>query len=346
METKIRWGLLACGHIAHRFAAAVLESSNGTLAAVASRDAQRAAAFAQEYQVPLVFGSYEELLACTHIDAVYVSTLNPHHEQWAIAALRAGKHVLCEKPVGMNRVQVERIIAAAREAKRFLMEAFMYRCHPQTRAVVEAIRNGAIGTPQVVEAFFFFRAAFDPASRIFSKELGGGGILDIGCYPMSMSRLIAGAAIGKPYTEPSTIKASGRIGPSGVDEYAAAVASFDSGLLAQISCGVTLPRDGFARIGGAEGLITIQHPWSPSVDGRTSGYMLHRFEEKEPRTIAVPCEKGLYAAEAELAAQSILEGKHECPAMSWNDSLGNAAALDAWRKAIGLRYEEDGAEEG
>ena len=138
---------------------------------------------------------------------MYVSTPHPQHAEWVIRAARAGKHILCEKPAALTFAQAEAAIEAARENDVFFMEAFMYRCHPQTAQLVDIVRSGEIGEIRLIRAQFSFQVDRDPSSRLFSNALGGGGILDVGSYCMSMARLIAGAAQGLPYAEPLSVKA-------------------------------------------------------------------------------------------------------------------------------------------
>ena len=139
METKLKWGLLASGRIANAFAKGVLASQNGQLVAVGSRSQEKADEFAKQYDIPNRHGSYEALLADPEVDAVYISTPHPGHAEWAIKAAEAGKHILCEKPITMNASQAMAVIEAARQNDVFLMEAFMYRCHPQTEKLRELL---------------------------------------------------------------------------------------------------------------------------------------------------------------------------------------------------------------
>src|SRR5690606_25708656 len=141
--------------------------------------------------------SYDALLANPEVQAVYISTPHPMHAQWAVRAARAGKHILCEKPLTMNYWSAMAVVEAARQNEVFLMEAFMYRCHPQTQKLAELIARGAIGEVKVIQATFSFGAGFDPNGRVYNNALGGGGLLDVGCYCTSMARMIAGAATGQ-----------------------------------------------------------------------------------------------------------------------------------------------------
>src|SRR5438876_6893336 len=216
---KLNWGILATGAIAEKFAKGVIGSSTGKLVAVGSRTKEKADAFAAKFQIPRAHGSYEELLADNEVHAIYIATPHPSHALWAIRAAEAKKHVLVEKPIGMNHAEAMAIVEAAIANDVFLMEGFMYRCHPQIARVMELIKNGAIGDVRVIHASFSFHwpKPWNDQSRITNNALGGGGILDVGCYPVSIARLIAGAATGKDFADPVEVKAVGHLGKSGVD---------------------------------------------------------------------------------------------------------------------------------
>ena len=199
---KLRWGILSTGHIAGVFARGVAASQTGELVAVASREPAAAGRFAREFGAARAHGSYESLLADPGVQAVYVATPHPLHAEWAMRAAHAGKHILCEKPLTVNRASAERVVAEARAAGVLLMEAFMYRCHPQTARVVELVRAGGIGRVGLVQATFSFNRGFEAGHRLWSRRLGGGGILDVGCYPVSFARLVAGAVDGAPFADP------------------------------------------------------------------------------------------------------------------------------------------------
>lgn len=332
----LRWGILATGKIAGKFASGVAASESGRLVAVGSRDTGSAQAFAQRHGIPHAHGSYEALLADAEVDAVYIATPHPMHLEWAVKAARAGKHVLCEKPAGMTRAEAERMIAAARGHDVFFMEAFMYRCHPQTARIGELVRDGALGEIRMIQAAFGYNQPFDPGSRAWSRELGGGGILDVGCYPVSFSRFVAGAAAGEPFLDPTGMSGAGVTHPrTGVDAWAAATLKFESGVVAQVSCSVGVRQDNTARIYGTEGWLHVVEPWTPSRnEGRQARMVLHR-QGAADEEIVIPCKKNEYTLEADVVARCVREGKREADEMSRADTLGNAAALDRWLEIAG-----------
>lgn len=303
------------------FARELSHSETGRLVAVGSRTREAAERFAQEFPGLRPHGSADALWTDSDVDAVYISSPHPWHAEHSIAALRAGKHVLCEKPLAMNRAEVEAMVAEARSNSRFLMEAFMYRCHPRTRRIADLIRSGRIGSVRLIEAAFCFAAPFRPESRLFAPALGGGGILDVGCYTISIARQLAGAACGRDFENPSSLGGAILPAPTGVDGVAAATLHFDSGILAQLVCGVDLPRGDDLLITGTEGSLRIPRFWKPPgpIEIRNGDHL-----EIEPPSGS----EHVYALEADAVARAL--PALEAPEMTWADSLGNAAALDQW----------------
>ena len=336
---QTRWGILGPGNIAQNFADGLAQASSGILMAIASTSAERRTAFGERNKVKAEkrHSTYEALLADSEVDAIYISTPHPWHAHWATAAMRAGKAVLVEKPAGMNGAEVLALTEVAQQSGTFFMEAFMYRCHPQIARVLEIIKSGQIGKISHMKIQFGFSATFNPASRLFDRNLGGGGILDVGGYPMSLARLIAGA-------EPTSIKGSGIVGKSGVDEVAYGLLTFAGGLTAEIACAVTRNMDNRAIITGDKGTIEIVDPWVPGRNvGPSDATIITTIDGKaHPETLRSPNQ--LFSFEAEVASKAIAEGKTQAPypAMSWADSIGNNVALDRWRAELGyVTFSED-----
>ncbi len=340
MDERLRWGILGTGRIAEAFAKGLAASRGGILFAVGSRTQENAEAFGAKYGAERRHGSYEALLADPDVEAVYLSTPHPMHAEWAIKTLEAGKHLLCEKPIGMNHAEAMAIVETARAADRFLMEAFMYRCHPQTARLTELIRSGAIGEVRVIQSSFAYDRPYSEATRTarqYAPELGGGGILDVGCYPASMARLLAGAAIGEPFADPEIVTGAAFLGETGVDNWAAATLRFPGGIVAQLLTGVNVNTDNSTRIFGSGGDIHVPWPWKPGTDGNRGDIILRRAGQ-EPETITVDDGRELYSIEADTATRYIREGVRQSPTMPWADTLGNMATLDRWREAVGLTY--------
>lgn len=339
--SKLAWGILSTGRIAGVFARGLKESSTGTLVAVGSRTQEAADRFGKEFGITRCHASYEALLADPTVQAVYIATPHPLHALWTIRAAEAGKHVLCEKPLALNEAEATAAIEAARRHGVFLMEAFMYRCHPQTAKLVEQIKAKAIGEVRVIQATFSFQAGFNPEGRLLNNALGGGGILDVGCYPMSMARLIAGAALGRDFSEPLEIKGVGVLGEvTRVDEVAVAVAKFPGNIVAQLSTGVLVNQENILRIFGTEGSITVPAPWGLGGAG-TLKIIVNKKGAAAPEEIEIISPVGSYALEADMVAKTLDRRQGIPPAMTWDDSLGNMRALDKWRREIGLVYDAE-----
>jgi predicted dehydrogenase len=336
---KLRWGILSTGKIAHTFARSLSVSESGELVAVASRTPGSAASFAAEFGISRAHGSYEALLEDPEVEVVYIATPHPWHAHWSIAAARAKKHVLCEKPLGMNHAEVSAIVQAARDNDVFLMEAFMYRCHPQTREMLRLLRAGALGRVKAIQASFGIDGAHAPSHRLLNRELGGGGILDVGCYPVSMARLVAGVAVGESFAEPLELQALGHVGESSqVDEYASAVLKFPGEIVASLATGVQLWYDNSVRIFGSEGRLFLRTPWHPAHETDHSEIVLERGKQAA-EVIRVPAPGTTYSYEID-AVRDQLE-QRQAAEMSWADSLGNALALDRWRRALGVTFAAD-----
>lgn len=339
MTTTLTWGIIGTGHIAHVFARGVAKSKTGQLVAVGSRSQASADKFGSEFNVPHRHGRYEALLADAEVDAVYICTPHPMHAEWAIKAAEAGKHILCEKPIAMNHAETLAIVEAARRHDVFLMEAFMYRCHPQTAKLIELVRNGAVGEVRVIRATFSFNGKWNPKERLFARELGGGGILDVGCYTTSMARLIAGVAVGQDFADPIEVTGAGHLGETGVDEWAVAALKFDGGIVANLACGIRVQQENHVLIFGSEGHMAVPWPWSPGREGGTTVILVAGKGEDKMQEILVETDRWLYSLEADTVATHIDQRQASPPAMTWEDSLGNMKTLDRWRDQIGLVYD-------
>ena len=252
MTEPVRWGILSTARINRRVLPAMAASPLVELAAVASRDLRRGQKYAGEHAIPRAYGSYEELLHDDEVEAVYIPLPNGLHVEWSVRALEAGKHVLCEKPLDWRPEQVERAFDVAEREGRVLMEAFMYRHHPQTQRVAELVAAGAIGEPRVVRASFGFTLA-DAANVRLDHDLGGGALLDVGCYCVSIARLAAG--------EPLRVSGTAVVGPSGVDVRYAGTLLFPGDVLAHFDCGFDLPPHDHAELVGSEGTLVVPSPF-------------------------------------------------------------------------------------
>ncbi|KAG1138386.1 hypothetical protein G6F37_005310 [Rhizopus arrhizus] len=344
--SSLRWGIIGTGNIATLFAKALKVAKKGKLVGVGSRSLETAKAFGQQFDTKHCFGSYQELLNSPDIDIVYISTPHPQHFELASAAVKANKHVLIEKPMGMNEAQVQAIFELAKERGLFVMEAYMYRCHPQTLKVVELVRSGRLGQVKHVMARFSFDGRpLGPQSRLWRNELGGGAILDIGGYPMSFARLIAGVVNGSDTegANPTEVKATGYIQQNTlVDEWANASLAFEGGMTAQLFTGIFCDGDSSVEILGDQGSLKVQNLWRPDLKQLGPVEIELRVYGKEKEIIPIKLEEtDIYAIEADAVADAVFQGKLECKYMTWKDSIGQVRAVDNWRKEIGLVYKED-----
>jgi D-xylose 1-dehydrogenase (NADP+, D-xylono-1,5-lactone-forming) len=259
VSDPVRWGILSTANINEKVLAGISGSPAVDVAAVGSRSRESAERFADAHGIPRAHGSYEELLADPEVEAVYIPLPNGLHVEWTLAALAAGKHVLCEKPLSAHPEQVERCFDAAERAGLVLSEAFMWRHHPQAERLVSLVQEGAIGELRLVRAAFSFTLDRFPNVR-WDAGLEGGALADVGCYCVSGARLLAGA-------EPERVNGEAVMVDSGVDSRFAGTLRFPGDLLATFDCGFDLPaRDELEAI-GSEGSLFVDDPWH-SVETR------------------------------------------------------------------------------
>jgi predicted dehydrogenase/aryl-alcohol dehydrogenase-like predicted oxidoreductase len=345
-ERKVRWGLIGTGAIAKCFAKNLLNSRTGVAVAVGSRTQESADKFGAEFEIPRRHASYDALLADPGVDAVYISTPHPMHAEWSIKALRAGKHVLCEKPFALNASQAMAVQEEALLAGKLIMEAFMYRCHPQTHKLVELLKQKVIGEVRVINATFSFHAGFNAGSRLFNNDLAGGGIMDVGCYAASAARLIAGVALGNDFADPTIVQGVARVGETGIDEWATATLKFPGDIIANIATGVGVNQENVVRIFGSEGSIYIPNPWVADRANPTTGKIIvNRRGESQPREVCVEAEATAFTLEADTFGEAVLAGKLDVqsPAMRQADTMGNMRTLDRWRQTAGVIYQQETA---
>lgn len=343
-DATIRWGIIGPGRIAQTFADGIAHSRSGKLVAIASRNPEKPG-LGDNFPGARIVSGYEALLADKDIDAVYIATPHTGHAEWAVKAIRAGKHVLVEKPIALSAFDAEAIYYEAKKAGVFAGEAFMYRVHPQTAKLIELVKSGAIGELRIIRSSFGFNmGTVKPEHRLFANDTAGGGILDVGGYPVSMARLIAGAADGKPFLDPDKVSGVAHLGQTGVDEWASAVLKFPNNVIAEVSCSIMANQDNTLRIIGSEGRIEVTDFWFAS--GHKGGVgKIELIKGGETQTIEVKEERWLYSFEVDAAGDAIKAGDKEFayPGIGWADSIGNLRVLDQWRASIGLEYQVEKA---
>jgi predicted dehydrogenase len=320
----IRWGIAGPGGIAARFAGAMTLVDDGQIVAVASRSAERAAAFADRFDVTAGYDDYRALAEDPAVDAVYVATPHARHEADTLTYLAAGKHVLCEKPAALNATQARRMVDAAATSGLFLMEAVWSRFLPSYRRLVDVIGRGRIGTPLQVDGSFGFRRPVDPTHRLFDAHLGGGALLDLGIYPIQLCTLVLGPI--------QSVAARGVIGATGVDEQVAAVLRHERGGLGVIQAAISVPLACTARISGSDGWIDLpafMHcPTSLTVMAGVS----------QPEVVDASFEGDGFEFEIAEVHRCLAAGLTESPTMPWAETLALAEAMDSVRAQIGLTY--------
>ncbi len=297
MESKIKWGILSTAAIAtEHVIPAILSSEFGDVHAVASRSYDKAKNAADRFSIPKCYGSYEDLLMDEEIDAIYNPLPNHLHVPWTIKCLEAGKHVLVEKPIGLSSKEAETLIEESLKYPNLkIMEAFMYRHHPQWIKAKELVESGVIGNVKTIQSFFAYFED-NPNSITNSKEYGGGSLMDIGCYPISLSRFIYNS-------EPQKVLANIDYHPDyGVDISTTAIMKFKEGTSSFFSS-IQVEDRQQAQIFGTKGKIEFQIPFNPIAD-KSSKMFLH-LNNKTEEIIFDPCDQ--YTIQADLFAQAIIE---------------------------------------
>lgn len=316
------WGIIGTGRIARKFAQALAPSASEELVAVASRDAGRAESFARELGAARGYGSYDELLADPAVEQIYLALPNALHAEWANAAAAAGKHVLCEKPLATSAAEAESMFETARQHGVWLMEAFMYRFHPQTLRLQEILASGAIGELRLIRASFAFTVS-DPANVRLSADLAGGALMDVGCYCVNVARMVAGE-------RPARAFAFAQVGASGVDESLVGSLEYPSGALAQIACSLKASRHHQLQVVGSAGIVEVDEVFTVPADRPTQIRLVRGSAQDQIELIEVPPAEH-FRLEAE-GFSALVRGGHAAyglPEMPLIETLDNAATVEA-----------------
>jgi xylose dehydrogenase (NAD/NADP) len=311
---KLRWGVLGTARINRRVIPAIRLAPRSELSAVASRTRARADAYAAEWGIPRAITGYQALVDDPAIDAVYIPLPNSDHVPWTLAAVAAGKHVLCEKPMAMNPVDVDRIHAAAAAAKVVVEEGYMYRHEPLTAKVVELVSSGALGTVRAIVSGFTFALAHPTDIRL-DPALGGGSLWDIGCYPVTYAQLLAGR-------DPKMVFGAAHWHPGGVDEEFMGMLRFPGGTTATIYSGFRAALRTWLEVIGSEGSLTVPNPFKPGVRE-----ILELERDGGVETIEVAGSPVLFVRQIEDFERSALDGAPSV--VTFADSRHAAATLSA-----------------
>jgi dihydrodiol dehydrogenase / D-xylose 1-dehydrogenase (NADP) len=324
MMKKTRWGILSTGRIAKQFAEGLSVLPDAEIVAVGSRAQETADAFGDKYGVPHRHASYKALAADPDVDVIYIGTPHPFHKDNAILSLEAGKAVLLEKPFTINAGEAEEVITLARKKKLFLMEAMWSRYIPIIVKLRELLAEGAIGEVRMLTADLGFRSEFDPKSRLFNPELGGGALLDVGIYPISFASMVLGT--------PSRIVSMAHLGQTSVDEQAGIVFGYEGGQLAVLYTALQTSTAIEATVMGTEGKIRIHSPWFYGTTLTLS------IEERDDEVISLPYEGNGYNFEAAEVNERLRAGKLESDVMPLDETLAIMQTLDTIRAQWGLKY--------
>lgn len=324
---QIRWGILGTGQIAGEFARALQDAPDAVLAAVASRSMDSALAFGRKYQVGSCYGTYQELADAREIDAIYIATPHPMHAANAMMALHGGKAVLCEKPFTMNRREAEQVVELARAKGLFLMEAMWSRFLPALAAVKAIMASGEIGTVHQLSADFGFRATVDPTHRVHNKELGGGALLDLGIYPLSLAADLLGPIV--------SVQTQAELGSTGADLQSTFMLRHHSGAISTGSCSLLAHTPKELIVSGELGFIRMEAPFHYSQSVSVV------LADGTARKIDTPSLGNGYTHEVIESMRCMREGLTESPRMTHAETLTLMGWLDTMRAQIGLSYTAD-----
>ena len=327
MSEKVNWGVMGNATIARVCVIPAIQNSrNGIVRALASRSPHRAAEVAEKSRIAQVYGDYQALIEDPAIEAIYLPLPNHLHHQWSLAALAAGKHVLCEKPLACNALEAEEMAVAAQQAGRILMEAFMYRFHPRSRQIRKLVRSGKIGTPRLVRSAFCYRMApadaDNPNNARLKPDMGGGALLDVGCYGVSVARWLLDA-------EPVQVQCQASYHPGGVDLHTVGLLKFPKGRLATVEASMVAGLQQTYSVVGENGVIELPHdafiPWEKDA--------LFTLREKDADGADPVVVAG--ADEYQLMVEhfsDVVRGRGPL-AFSTADSIANMRVLDALAEA-------------
>lgn len=345
-KQRIRWGILGAGQIATVFCNALRFSSTGSLAAIASLDLRRSKQLAELFNCPKYYANYDDLVKDRDIDAVYIANLNVDHAGCAILAASHGKHILVEKPIATQLRDIETMFDAANASKVLLLEGFMYRYHPQLVKVKELIQSGKLGQITTLSSSFGYNGPKDPTHRVYQKDQGGGAILDVGCYTMSMARYLAQIILDDTALVPMEIRAFGE-SKNGVDVHSTAIVKFSEELSAHLTTSLLIDLPNQTTILGTEGTLTIPQPWLPSSPCRFAKKPLvtissfpqahlHLSYSKDMEQVheiySISVDKDLFSYEIDYFTQAILQGLNND--LSYQESFNNFQALEIWKQQI------------
>ena len=338
---QVRWGIIGLGNIALKFAEGFQNTKNAKLFAISSRSKNKLLTFKNKFQIDdnYCFLNYDSLLKCKDLDIIYIALPHSLHHEWVIKSIEKGKNILVEKPATVNFLQMENIKNNLKDKNIFFSEAFMYRYHPQILKVIDLIKNKVIGSLISMESLFGFDALGKKKIfgikfkkkpnrnyRLYNKELGGGAILDLGCYPASFSILIASLISKFDFSKTKVLNKKIETGPTGVDMNSFAELNFENNFKSIIGASLTQNLGKKTKIIGNKGELVLEDTWSPT------NFSLIKITGENKKKIEIECHNNIYAYEIDILSKCILENKKgpDFPGMTINETLENMRILDQW----------------
>ena len=340
---QVKWGIIGLGNIALKFAEGFQYTKNAKLLAISSRSENKLMTFKNKFQIDdnYCFTNYESLLKCEDVDIIYIALPHSLHHRWVIKSIEEGKNILVEKPATLNFSQMENITSNLKDKNIFFSEAFMYRYHPQISKVVDLLKNNVIGNLVSMESLFGFDALGrkkifgiklnkqkkpNRNYRLYNKELGGGAILDVGCYPVSFSILIASLISKFDFNKTKVLNKKKEIGPTGVDMNSFAELNFENNFKSTVSASLTQNLGKKTKIIGTKGELILEDTWSPTNISSI------KITGENKKIIEIGCHNNIYTYEIDILSKCILENKKEpnFPGMTINETLENMRILDQW----------------
>ena len=342
--TQVKWGIIGLGNIALKFSEGFQYTKNAKLFAISSRNKNKLQAFKNKFQIDdnYCFTNYDSLLECKDLDIIYIALPHSLHYEWVMKSIEKEKNILVEKPATVNFLQMENIKNNLKNKNIFFSEAFMYRYHPQISKVVDLLKNNVIGNLVSMESLFGFDALGrkkifgiklnklkkkpDRNNRLYNKELGGGAILDLGCYPVSFSILIASLISKFDFIKTKVLNKKKEIGPTGVDMNSFAELYFENNFKSTVGASLTQNLGKKTKIVGTKGELVLNDTWSPFNPS------LIQINGENKETIEIECHDNIYTYEIEALSKCILENKKEpdFPGITLNETLKNMKILDEW----------------
>ena len=342
--TQVKWGIIGLGNIALKFSEGFQYTKNAKLFAISSRSKNKLLAFKNKFQIDdnCCFTNYDSLLECKDLDIIYIALPHSLHYEWVMKSIEKEKNILVEKPATVNFLQMTNIKNNLKDKNIFFSEALMYRYHPQISKVIELLKNNVIGNLVSMESLFGFDALGrkkifgiklnklkkkpDRNNRLYNKELGGGAILDLGCYPVSFSILIASLISKFDFIKTKVLNKKKEIGPTGVDMNSFAELYFENNFKSTVGASLTQNLGKKTKIVGTKGELVLNDTWSPFNPS------LIQINGENKETIEIECHDNIYTYEIEALSKCILENKKEpdFPGITLNETLKNMKILDEW----------------